>query len=78
MKTYQLINLVNEQVKAIVPEKFQELEKEAIIAKIITITTTTKKNLTQAQALQVIYKQLGVRIWKNITQFMKSNLSGIC
>ena len=71
MKTYELLNLVNYTVKAIVHEKFQELEKAAIIAKIITITTTTKKNLNQEQVLQVIYKQLGVQnIWKNITQFM--------
>lgn len=71
LKTFELINLVNYTVKAIVPEKFQELEKTAIIAKLVKITTAKKKNLNQEQALQVIYKELGVSIWKNITQFTR-------
>lgn len=80
MRTDKLLNLVHEQVNKIITKdienfkEFREIEKTAIIAKLITITTTTKRNLNQEQALQVIYKQLGVSIWLNIIQYMKHYL----
>ena len=63
MKTFEMIELINYTVNKIVHnKKYQELEKTVIIAKIEAITKHNKKNLNQEQILQVIYKELGVKI----------------
>lgn len=62
MKAYKIIDLVNYTVNKIVPKQYQELEKIAILTKIKTILEITNKDLTQEQALEIIYKELGVKI----------------
>ena len=73
LTTYQIEHLIHYTVNRIITKEienfkeFRELEKSAIIARIITITTSKKKNPTQEQVLQVIYNQLGVQnIWKTL------------
>lgn len=67
LTTYEIEHLIHYTVNRIITEDikdykaFREVEKSAIIAKLITITTAKKKNPTQEQVLQVIYNQLGVQ-----------------